>query len=266
MKAPMSELSIWKTSLFHRGAWLRIALVLAGSTLPVAGIASAPDTPTNQPLLVELFTSEGCSSCPPADALLAQVARQRRDVIVLSEHVTYWNNLGWADPFSSAKSTERQSDYVQHFGTEGPYTPQMIVEGRRQFVGSDRSALHAALSSEAGTPKVSIAMALSEDKRNRTMHVSAKLGASPFGGRLIGFLVQREGHQQVARGENGGRSLNHVSIARDFHDLGDMKPEQAFAGETTFALPGGSGSADYRVVVFLQQGAGGPILAAAATQ
>jgi len=109
-------------------------------------------------------------------------------------------------------------------------------------------------------------VALSEDKQDRTMHASAKLSASPFGGRLIAVLVQREVHQQVARGENGGRSLNHVSIARDFHDMGDMKPEQAFAGETTFALPGGSGSADYRVVVFLQQGAGGPILAAAATQ
>ena len=98
------------------------------------------------PVLVELFTSEGCSSCPPADELLRQVQSSRSHsqgqlIIGLSEHVTYWNQLGWKDPFSAEEFTVRQNEYSNRFHTEGPYTPQMVVNGREQFVGSDRAGL-----------------------------------------------------------------------------------------------------------------------------
>src|SRR5512146_3181325 len=109
---------------------------------------SNPTSPS--PVFVELFTSEGCSSCPPADALLTQLEKQRqidgRPIIVLGEHVDYWNNLGWTDRFSSARFSERQSEYARKFGLDSVYTPQMVVNGRTEFVGNDPAALQKALS------------------------------------------------------------------------------------------------------------------------
>ena len=99
-------------------------------------------------VVVELFTSQGCSSCPPADALLA-VLDKDPNVIVLSEHVDYWNHLGWRDPFSSSAHSARQQQYARRFGQDGPYTPQMVVDGRVQFVGSDSRRARAAIA-EAG--------------------------------------------------------------------------------------------------------------------
>ena len=107
-------------------------------------------------VIVELFTSEGCSSCPPADAVLRQIdlkqTRAGQLIVGISEHVTYWNNLGWTDPFSSAEFTERQDVYASRMSPEGPYTPQMVVNGREQFVGGDIGALQRALGDEARRP------------------------------------------------------------------------------------------------------------------
>ncbi len=241
-----------------RFAVVSTALWAAASAVAYAAVPGPP-------VLVELFTSEGCSSCPPADAMLAEISRTLPGVIVLSEHVDYWNRLGWTDPYSSTESTRRQTDYAQRLGAEGPYTPQMVVNGTRQFVGGDRGALRRALVEEAGKPALALTVARVGDEKPRNMRVDVKLERSAVAGRLMAVLVQNQGQQQVARGENGGRTLTHVAIAREFHDLGDVQASRGFAGQTTFSLPGGERAAGFHVVVFLQKGAGGEVLAVAST-
>src|SRR5208337_4581931 len=127
-------------------------------------ILAAPTAMTaqRQPVLVELFTSEGCSSCPPADALLEKLDREQpiagAQIIVLSEHVDYWNHLGWTDPFSSAAFSARQETYARRFGLDGPYTPEMVVDGNAECNGSDARKAEAAIRRAIEAPKVGIRM------------------------------------------------------------------------------------------------------------
>ena len=149
---------------FHWFACLPLLLVAGALNLFVpllSGQAATPSAPAQRvPVLVELFTSEGCSDCPPADALLAKLDATQPisgvQAIVLSEHVTYWNHQGWSDPFSFDAMTERQEDYGRRFGLDSNYTPQMVVDGVEQFVGSNSRALVAAVEKEQKTPKQSI--------------------------------------------------------------------------------------------------------------
>src|SRR5271163_244687 len=129
--------------------------------LPVSALSqSAP--PNRTPVLVELFTSEGCSSCPPADALLAKLDHdqpiQNAEIIVLGEHVDYWDNLGWHDRFSSHEYTERQSQYSARLGVDGVYTPQMIVDGSDQFVGNDSTHARRSITSAAQKAKLNLSL------------------------------------------------------------------------------------------------------------
>jgi len=135
------------------------ALLLAVASSVAAGPSPVP---TGTPILVELFTSEGCSSCPPADRLLARLAAEQPVpgalVVPLSLHVDYWNRLGWVDPFSSAAFSRRQGGYAARFGSGRVYTPQMVVDGRIELVGSDERAARRALESAAGEAKASVAV------------------------------------------------------------------------------------------------------------
>src|SRR5713101_3272874 len=139
--------------------------------------SSRYDTPRS-PVLVELFTSEGCSSCPPADALLERLDRFQpvsgADLIVLSEHVDYWNDIGWKDPYSSHEFSERQSAYAAQFGLGTIYTPQMIVDGHFEFVGSDERRAREAIANATKVMKtpVSISSSLSDEK-TITLHIEA---------------------------------------------------------------------------------------------
>src|ERR1035438_3996055 len=127
--------------------------------LAIPFTAPAIETP-RVPVIVELFTSEGCSSCPPADKFLMQLDTRQRvpgaTVIILSQHVDYWNHLGWADPYSSKAFSERQNAYAMTLHTDGPYTPQMIVDGRTEFNGTDVPAAHTAISQAARNPKARV--------------------------------------------------------------------------------------------------------------
>jgi hypothetical protein len=187
---------------------------LAACFLAVSGAAAAAE----RPVVVELFTSEGCSSCPPADALLAELAA-RPDVLALSFHVDYWDRLGWKDPFSSPAATARQQGYARSFATGSVYTPQIVVDGHWQMVGSDREAVEQAIADADRAPP-GIPVTLSVD------HARARITFGPGGAGLRGSVVlvafDRRHVDAVARGENSGRTLTHVDVVRGFAKAGRL--------------------------------------------
>ena len=165
------------------------------------------------PVVVELFTSQGCSSCPPADAFLTDLARQRRDVLPLAYHVTYWDYLGWKDPYSLEAATARQRAYARHLGDDGVYTPQMVVDGRIGFVGSSRAEGLSAIASAA--PK-QVAVSVARDGQALVIKVGAGSGNAQV--LLVGFDPSHE--TPVGRGENGGRTLLETNIVRSLTAAG----------------------------------------------
>ncbi len=188
--------------------WMLMAVILAAA-LP----ARAAE---RRPVVAELFTSEGCSSCPPADALLGELARSRPDVLALAFHVTYWDRLGWADPYGLSAATARQHDYAARLGLDGVYTPQLVIDGRREMVGSDRGAVLAALDAAAAGQR---AVPLAISRRGDAVRVSAGAGAGRGTLLLLGYDAQHR--TQVGRGENAGRMLTEANIVRDLRPLGD---------------------------------------------
>lgn len=169
-----------------------------------------------RPVVVELFTSEGCSSCPPADALLARLAA-RTDVLALAFHVDYWNRLGWTDPFSSPEATARQRHYAQLLGLEGVYTPQIVVDGRWQAVGSDEAAVDDALAN-ARRDRAPVPVTLAVDPEGARIALGASRSKAAGVVWLIGF--DRRHTDAVSSGENAGRSLTHVDVVRGIAEVG----------------------------------------------
>jgi hypothetical protein len=166
--------------------------------------------------LLELFTSEGCSSCPPADALLPEWEKLAADVIPLSFHVDYWNRLGWKDPYSDAAYTQRQQDYAKQWELESVYTPQLVVNGTKELVGSNKNKvtgiIETALQEE---PSVTIAIDSVKEK-NTTVSFSATLNGDIDDAVLNIALVQKETTSMVTAGENDGRKLKHHNVVRSF--------------------------------------------------
>jgi hypothetical protein len=230
----------------------------AGSTQSVAAHPSA--------VLVELFTSEGCSDCPPADELLRQVDGHKTAggqlIVGISEHVSYWNGLGWKDPFSADLYTNRQNDYGTRFGLSSVYTPQMVVNGREQFVGSDGRALQAALATEAQRKQISLRIDSAQIKDNSVMFSYTASDLPAKGAlQLVAVLVDDVDQSSVLRGENSGRKLTHVAVARAFAPLGAL--QEAAEHSTTLPLPPSflsSPGAGHHLVLFAQQGSGGPVV------
>jgi hypothetical protein len=180
-------------------------------------LAAVPCAEAGQrPIVLELFTSEGCSSCPPADALLAELA-SRPAVLALSFHVDYWDRLGWKDPYSSAAATTRQRHYAELFGTGTVYTPQLVVDGHWQAVGSDRSEVEHAIDSARRAP-AAIPVTLTLDHRRARIVIGAAGGAAAGSIVLVGF--DRRHVDTVNGGENDGRTLAHVDVVRGIADLG----------------------------------------------
>jgi hypothetical protein len=188
------------------------------SALLFLALGSAPLHAGERPIVVELFTSEGCSSCPPADALLAELAG-RPDVLALSFHVDYWDKLGWKDPFSSPDATRRQHGYADLLGLATVYTPQMVVDGRWQAVGSDRSEVERALgSARHNRDDVPIALAVDHGRAKITMGQGGDGVAATLV--LVGF--DRRHVTAVSRGENGGHTLSHVDVVRSIEEIGQF--------------------------------------------
>ena len=171
-----------------------------------------------RPVVVELFTSEGCSSCPPADALLAELAN-RPDVLALSFHVDYWDRLGWKDPSSSPEATARQERYAWLLGIDTVYTPQIVVDGRREAVGSDRSAVEHALDAASREPSaVPVTLSFNNGRARITLGRGGVTASASVV--LIGFDRRRV--DTVERGENSGRTLTHVDVVRGIEEVGQF--------------------------------------------
>ena len=211
------------------------------------GVAGAQ---VRRPVVVELFTSQGCSSCPPADALVAELAEHRPDLLPLTFHVTYWNGLGWTDPFSFRGATDRQRDYVALSVSPQVYTPAMVVDGKLDVVGSDRRGVAAALAQakadQAGGTAVDVV------RRGGTLAVSVGSGAGT--GRIVLLGYDRQHETAVGRGENGGRTLREANVVRSVATLGTWT-----GGATQLEVPVPAGQ-DAAVVV---QAADGRIVGAA---
>ena len=183
---------------------LALALGLAGWPL-ASSLAQAP-------VVVELFTSEACSSCPPADAFLTDLARNRGAVLPLAFHVTYWNDLGWKDPFSLDAATLRQQAYARSLGDNQVYTPEMVVDGAHGFVGSNRGEGLQAIARAAHDPAPRIRLVLTRSGAELTVAIAAGAGAGPAEVLLVGFDGQHR--TQIGRGENTGRTLIESNIVR----------------------------------------------------
>jgi hypothetical protein len=199
--------------------------------------------------VIELFTSEGCSSCPAADDVVAAAAKNYpQNVFVLGFHVDYWNRLGWKDEYSSAAYTDRQQQYAALFALSGIYTPQVVVNGKEEFVGSDRNKLDKAIKSELNV-NTAVAIQLSSAVSNNTaVSVQYTTNADDKNNLHIA-LVQMQAVTNVRRGENSGRTLSHINIVRDFKTV-DLAKEKT--GNVSFNIPKSLTADQFKIIAFTQ--------------
>jgi len=238
-------------------------LGLAVAAFAMFALAATPvrAEAARNPVVVELFTSQGCSSCPPADAYLAELAA-RPDILALSLHVDYWNGLGWRDPFSSAEITDRQRDYVRTLHGRYVYTPQMVIGGRTHAVGSDRAKVAALINAPRPDSAYAPSFTLSPAGPAAPAALDIAIGEASFIGRATVWLVAFDNHHstKVASGENSGRTLAYSNVVRTIRAVGQWSGRA-----TTLTVDvGAEKTAGYEnVAVILQAGGTGPIIAAA---
>ena len=204
-------------------------------------------------VLVELFTSEGCSSCPPADRVLSQLEKGQpngeAEIITLALHVDYWNYLGWKDEFSAATYSQPQSGYAEKFRLDSIYTPQMVVDGQTQFVGSNLGTAQKAISEAAKTSKTNIELSTAEDK------LKVKISDLPEHENSYIWLAIAEDdlRTSVKRGENSGKTLDHVSVVREMKLLGNLaSTDKNFETEVAFKLLPDWKKENVKFVAFVQ--------------
>ena len=231
----------------------------------------ATATAATPAVLVELFTSEGCSTCPPADKLLADFDQAQliegAQVIALSEHVDYWNQLGWKDPFSSAEFSQRQTDYALALSMKDIYTPQMIVDGQTAFVGSNLDAARQAIAKAARSPKADVNLTL-KTATPKAIKLTVQIDNVPDvaqGDSADVMLAITESGllSQVLRGENSGRKLMHAAVTRKLIRIGTIKGK-AFSTEPAIDLARTWKRQNMKAVAFVQERASRRVLGAAA--
>jgi len=209
--------------------------------------------------LIELYTSEGCSSCPPADRLVAKIAQEYKDeeVYVLAYHVDYWNHLGWRDVFSSPQYSQRQRNYSDYLHLDGVYTPQAIVNGRTEFVGSDEDRMHGAIQAslnKSATAELTLNnLKISGNKAGLQYKVKGATDAS-----LVLAVIQKHAQTQVKAGENGGHMLPHINIVQKLQTI-NLKSD---SGNADISLPDGFNTKDWGIIAFVQSNRDGAILTA----
>jgi len=246
-------------------------LFAAGSALSWAHFPGA-DSKATTPVLVELFTSEGCSSCPPADALLAKMDALQpipgTQLIVLSEHVDYWNHDGWTDPFSSASITDRQNAYVRALKLATPYTPQFVVDGFEELQAHDAAQVAQILEKAASAPKVPMRITAANIEPGNPAaiqgHIETDVSSEKHKADVFVAIALDHVESQVSRGENNGRHLTHVAVVTEFTKVGKLEPGKSFGGDfhIKVKLPNPA-PANLRIVAFAQESGPGKVVGAA---
>lgn len=233
---------------------LRAARALLACAL-FACAAPAGSSATDSPVVVELFTSQGCWSCPPADEILGRLA-ERDDIVALSLHVDYWNYLGWRDTFSQKAFTHRQIGYRDSFGRRSIYTPQMVVQGVDQAVGSNEGEVEAAIARARATEDAARIEIVERDGALKGRIAPLNGGTGGAKAALFIATYAKERVVEIARGENGGKTLTYRNVVDEMRKLDDWD-----GGEAEFDLPiPGPGEG---IALWAQGGRTGPILAAA---
>lgn len=228
--------------------------VLAAATIFIAAAAQGAD---RVPVLLELFTSEGCSSCPPADELLEKIDHDQpvpgADLIVLSEHVDYWNRLGWTDPYSSNDFSRRQQAYAAQFGTADIFTPQLIVDGEKGVVGGNWPLAARAIQQSLREIKTPVTVSATRSGDSARIHIDIPALPSD-GAKGLVYLVLAANHakSKVTRGENGGRELNHVAVVLSMRQVAKVSANEAVSKDVEVALNPKFDASDMRVVVFVE--------------
>jgi hypothetical protein len=215
------------------------------------------------PVVVELFTSEGCSSCPPADLLLTKLEATQpvpgAHVIALSEHVDYWDRLGWRDPFSALQFSLRQQEYAERLHDNGPYTPEMVIDGVTGFVGSDASQAFETIAKAARPPKTAVSLAFVAGR------VSIKAAAVTSPADVLLAITERGLWSNVSASENQGRRLTHSAVVRSLRVVGKVQNNEPFTADVA-VQPAKSWKPEMlRAVVIVQERAKHRVLGAADT-
>jgi hypothetical protein len=254
-----------------------LALILAATCLagsPQKTASKGNSASVRVPIVLELFTSEGCSSCPPADALLAKLEEQQpvagAEIIALEEHVDYWDHQGWVDPFSSGQWTQRQHVYAAGFADHGVYTPELVVNGRSGFVGSHESDAYRAIATAVAQPRTDISVSLLKSEKHDQEEVRVEVGklqgAQPGDLAEVWLAITETAlHSSVTGGENAGHDLHHAPVVRWLHKAGTTDPNAtpSFAGESDLRLDSAWKRNNLRVVALVQEKRSRHILGAA---
>jgi hypothetical protein len=244
-------------------------LIGAGATLVAKSPSTAGDAPTS-PVLVELFTSEGCSSCPPADALVEQMDASQPvpgvQLIVLSEHVDYWDHDGWKDPYSSSSLTDRQNSYVRALGLKTPYTPQILIDGTAELPANNAQQVSEMLQKARTTPKVPIHITSATLDAGPSVvrgHIEADGSSAKHNADVYAVVALDHAESQVSKGENSGRHLTYVAVVLEITKVGKLEKGKNFSHDfqVKFKRPQ-TDPMPMRVVAVVQESGSGKVLGA----
>jgi hypothetical protein len=241
----------------------------------VAGLAAvswgADGKKAPVPVLVELFTAEGCSSCPPADAWLLQMDKAQplagAQLIVLSEHVDYWDRDGWKDPYSSSQFTERQTEYTRALRVDSPYTPQVVVNGTVNLNLTDSPSVGQTFqkAATASTLPVTISSVAVDPSNPAILHARVEVDGSSaeHNADIYEAVALDHAESQVLRGENGGKHLSHVAVVQQLSKIGKMEKGKTFSRVIDLKLKPGTDPKNTRLIIFVQESGPGKVLGAA---
>ena len=235
--------------------------------LSSAALAVEPDNTSAVPVLIELFTAEGCSSCPPADAWLQRLEASQPipgiRFIVLSEHVDYWDRLGWKDAYSSAALTSRQNAYVHALGLDSAYTPQFIVNGTSVLRTSDTQKMEQTFAQAAAAPTIDVKIVSAAIDPQNPSVIHARIAIEAPASRsadVYAVIALTQAETQVHGGENKGKRLTHTSVVQQMTKIGRLEKGKAFARDFQGTLKADTDPANVRLIVFVQESGPGKVL------
>lgn len=253
-------------ALFSKFPVAGALLILASFGVRALSSQESPKATSSQtsPVVVELFTSEGCSSCPPADAFLAKLAEQgpahNLHIVALEEHVDYWDDQGWRDPFSSHNWTTRQDAYAGVLGNKNPYTPQIVVDGSVECSGGQQQLAVQTIVKESSQAKTPVTLSQEAEGKPGSENFSVQIGklmpTAKGGAAEVWLAITETGlHSSVTRGENAGHELSHAAVVRSMRKIGEARPDRdvAFSGEAAIPIRNEWKRDNLKAIAFVQE-------------